>query len=345
MSSPRSLVTLVGGIGRCAVGVAALTAALLSTACGRAGRPDADEAPAVPVAAPRAAARVVLTPEAIRQAGIATEIIRAAPFAATLSLPARLSPQPETPEEMEARLTFRAAAARYRRASSEVERVRKLAADNVASSKAVQTAEEEFAQAQVEQLRAETSLRNQGIDGAAESAAYPAADIWALAEAYEPQVMQLRPGARAWVRVESFPDEPFAARVVSLARSLKSQTRTLTVRIAVVDPKRRLRPQEPATADVEISEHAALSVPTPALLYEGNGQVLFRKVGAGGGAGFEKVRVRVGARSGGRAEILAGIADGDEVVIRGAQTLLGETLRSGIPGEGDEEGDQDAGGH
>ena len=324
--------------------VAGLVALLAMTGCGESER----SAPGRPAAGPSAGAhdpnRVALSREAILQAGIQTEVIRPAPFAVTLSLPARLSPVPESAEELEARLVYQSAEARYRRASSELERSRKLATENVVASKAVQGAEAEFAQAKVDRLRAETALRNLGIDGSRE-AAFPAADFWALAEVYDQQVPQVKAGAKAWVRVESFPDEPFAARVVSLARFLKPQTRTLTARIAIQDPQHRLRPQEVATAEIRVSERSALSVPVSALLYEGVERVLFVKHGES----FVKIRVKAGAQQAGRVEILEGIADGDEVVTRGAQLLFGELYRTGIP-SGDEEDagkkddDEDSGG-
>ena len=286
-----------------------------------------------------ATALIRLPPEAAAVAGVATEVIHTAPFAATLALPARLSPQPETADEMEARLTYRAAEARYRRASADLDRVRKLVAEDVAASKAVQTAEAEFAQAQVDRLRAETALRNQGIEASPELPTFPDAGIWALAEAYEAQVDRIRAGERAFVTVESAPGETFQGRVVSLARSLKAETRTLTVRIAVSDPRRRLRPQEQASAEVQIGERNALSVPLAALLYEGSDRVLFVKRPGG----FERVRVGIGARAAGRVEIVRGLADGDEVVTRGAAALLGEVSKKALTAGEDGGGSDDGG--
>jgi multidrug efflux pump subunit AcrA (membrane-fusion protein) len=57
--------------------------------------------------------------------------------------------------------------------------------------------------------------------------------------------------------------------------------------------------------------------------------------------GFEKRRVRVGPRQGGRVEVLEGISEGDEVVTQGAQALLGELFKTTIPGEGDESDEGD----
>lgn len=279
-------------------------------------------------AAPAAAAptRVTLTDDAARQAGIATEEAHARPFAVTLPLIARLSPVAETPEELEARLAYQVAESRSRRAAQELERVRKLVADNVVATKVLQAAEADAAESRLEQLRAETALRNLGLE-AAHSPAYPHADLWALADLYGPQVSQVKPGAPAYISVESFPGETFPARVVALARSLKPQTRTLTVRIAIQDPQHRLRPQDTATAEVQVSERTALSVPVSALLYEGTDRILFVRRGEG----YEKVPVQVGAQQAGRAEILQGLAEGDAVVTRGGQSLFGEIYKVLVP--------------
>ena len=327
-----------------ALALTALAAALLGTGCGGGGTPPGPPAAAQGAAPAGGDARhatgdgslVTLSAEAIRQAGIVTEVVRLAPMAITLSVPARLSPTPETPEEVEARLAYQAADARFQQASAAVERLRKLSAENVVSSKSLQAAEADFAQARVERARAETALRNLGIDVAREGS-FPAADLWALADIYDAQVPRVKPAARTWIHVESFPGEAFEGRVASLASSLKPQTRTLTVRIAVKDPHHRLRPQEPATAEIQVDARPALSVPAPALLYEGSDRVLFVRRD---GATFQKVRVRVGAQQAGRSEVLEGLREGEEVVTRGAQILLGESFKTRMPqgqGAGSEE--------
>lgn len=276
--------------------------------------------------------RVVLTPQAAAQAGLVTEAVHARPFAVTLSVLARLSPVAETSEELAARLAWSAAETRDLRASQELARVKRLAADRVVATKALQAAEADAAEAQLERLRAETALRNLGLDPGRD-ARYPHADIWALGDLYGPQAADVHAGASAWIQVESFPGETFPGRVVSLARFLKPDTRTLTVRIAVEDPRHRLRPQDVGTAEIEVSQRSALSVPASALLYEGSNRVLFvAKDGA-----FVKLRAQVGAEHAGRAEILEGLRDGDTVVTRGGQSLLGETYKVRAPAGAEED--------
>src|SRR5437867_6667810 len=134
------------------IGIAAGLVAIPAVGCGE------HDAPSRATARPPAEAgqessspnRVTLTSEAVGEARITTEVIHPAPFAVTLALQARLSPLPETPEELEARLVYQSADARFRRASAEMQRVQKLAADNVIASKAVQATEAELAQAKVE---------------------------------------------------------------------------------------------------------------------------------------------------------------------------------------------------
>ncbi|HEU4402055.1 MAG TPA: efflux RND transporter periplasmic adaptor subunit [Candidatus Polarisedimenticolia bacterium] len=304
--------------------IPAMLLLVLAAGCGR--ETIETRPPAADGGAAEAPARVFLAPEAVKKAGIVSEVVHPAPFAETLAVPALLSPTPWTAEEVEARLMYQSATARFRRAATDVERLRRLAGENVVAQKTVQAAESEYSQAQVDRLRSETTLRSLGIDPEHEGSFAPA-DLWALADIYDSQVPRVKAGVRAFIRVESFPDESFAGRVVSLAAFLKAQTRTLTVRIAVQDPRHRLRPQEPATVEIQVAERTALSVPAPAVLYQETARILFVRRGDA----FERVRVRVGAEQGGRAEILAGLADGDEVVTRGAQILLGELFKSSIP--------------
>jgi len=269
-----------------------------------------------------------MSDEAAAQAGIVTEILHAAPFAVTLSLPARLSPLPETPDEVEARLRYRTAAQRLQLASAQVERLRKLSA--VVAAKSVAEAETELAQARVEQQRADAEARNLGIDPT-HSPSFPSATIWALADLYDPQVPQVKADARAWVRVESFPSEAFAGRVVGLSHGVNPQTRTLTARVAVDDPRHLLRPQEPARVEVEVEQKQALSVPERSVLFEGTQRIVFVK----SPGGFTKTRVRAGGAQEGRVEILDGLKEGDVVVTEGAQLLLGEMSKTRIPSEED----------
>jgi len=313
--------------------------AVSSPACRR--DPDEDHAdhadhaaaPAAAGAGKKALKGIALTPDAERAAGIETEVVQPGPFAVGVTVPCHLSPAAETPEEIQARLDYQAAKAREVRAATELERLRGLLAREVVAAKAVQAAEAEAEEAKVDTQRAEAVLDRLGLPPEGRSA-HGAADIWALAEIDEAHVSEVSAGNTAWITVESLPEARFRGRVVALARFVKPQTRTLTGRIAVVDPKHALRPQSLGTATIEVSDREALSVPTAALLYADAGRILFvRKEG-----GYVRADVKVGAESAGRSEILSGLEPGATVVVRGASRLWGEWLkaRQGLAGDDEE---------
>jgi hypothetical protein len=315
---------------------AACVLTLVVPACRRGGDDDRDAKAAAGEPPAPAPGLVHVSPEAERLAEIETEVAAAAPFAVGVTVPCRLSPTPETPEEIEARLDFQAAKAREVRTAAELERLRGLQAREVAAAKAVQAAEADAAQAQVDARRAEAALERLGL-GSDPAPPRRAADIWALAEIDEAHAAAIAPGNTASIEVESIPEVRFRGRVVALARFVKPQTRTLTGRIAVDDPKRRLRPQSLGTATIEVASRQALTVPTAALLYADAGRILFVRRPAG----YERVDVQVGAETGGRSEILSGIEPGDAVVVRGAGRLWGEWLktRPAAPVGGEEAGE------
>jgi HlyD family secretion protein len=123
-------------------------------------------------------------------------------------------------------------------------------------------------------------------------------------------------GGAANVRGASFPDE--AARVIARPPAIDPTTGTGLVRLAFDAPTHR-----PAglSAEVEIygpERQAAVLVPADALVAEGPASYVFT-VDAQKKA--HRREVRVGIVAGGEAEILAGVAAGDTVVIRG-QTAL-----------------------
>jgi RND family efflux transporter MFP subunit len=123
-------------------------------------------------------------------------------------------------------------------------------------------------------------------------------------------------GAPARVRGAAFPDEP--ARVLARPPSIDPTTGTALVRLAFDTPTSR---PSGLSAEIEIygpERQAAVLVPADALVTEGPANSVFT-VDAKKKA--HRREVQVGIVAGGEAEILAGIAAGETVVVRG-QTAL-----------------------
>jgi Cu(I)/Ag(I) efflux system membrane fusion protein len=95
------------------------------------------------------------------------------------------------------------------------------------------------------------------------------------------------------------------------------------VRFDFPNPAFALKPAMFANVELDVDSGPGLVIPDSAIIDTGERQVVF--VGTSPGR-FEPRQVQVGARSGGRAQILSGLSAGDQVVIR-ANFLLDSESR------------------
>jgi HlyD family secretion protein len=135
----------------------------------------------------------------------------------------------------------------------------------------------------------------------------------------ESQAGRVKDGQKADVRLDANPDRVFKGTVVSLGRifRVKSDSQPAIVFDAVIDlsesDPEMMRPGMAAGVDITISsKENALQVEEAALVYH-EGGISVRKKGR---FSEDLVPVTIGARSAGVVEVLTGLAEGDEVVIR-----------------------------
>jgi len=123
------------------------------------------------------------------------------------------------------------------------------------------------------------------------------------------------------VTVAPYPDETFHATVSMISPVVDERTRTLRVKALLANPDGKLRPGLFARSDLGIAKREnVVLVPEEAVLQRGDGAVVFRAVD--GGTKAERVVVELGKIKGGEAEIIAGLAAGDTVVVRGHAALI-----------------------
>ncbi|MES3034803.1 MAG: efflux RND transporter periplasmic adaptor subunit [Gemmatimonadota bacterium] len=146
-------------------------------------------------------------------------------------------------------------------------------------------------------------------------------------------------GSEVRFTVPAYPGRSFTAKVARVAPALDSLTRTAEVFATVENRGGELRGEMTAAAEVfGLSSDSATTVPMGAVQdFEGD-TVVVTAVQRGGGLLLEAVRVRVGRRAAGLAEVRAGIAPGAPVVNAGAAVAKAEILRqrdarSGEPDE------------
>jgi RND family efflux transporter MFP subunit len=127
----------------------------------------------------------------------------------------------------------------------------------------------------------------------------------------------LKVGQRADVRVDGFPGQTFAARVVALAPTIDPVTGAALVRLRVDNGKGALRLGAFAHARIERElRHDVLRVPRAALL--GGEQPALEVVESGKS---KRKPVQIGAQDESFAEIASGLSEGEIVIVQGAYAL------------------------
>jgi RND family efflux transporter MFP subunit len=157
--------------------------------------------------------------------------------------------------------------------------------------------------------------------------------LWLQIAATEAVASALRPAALIRFSVPAFPDEPFDARVQNIGGALDPDTRTLPVRASVSNAGGRLRPEMFATVVVEQgTPRKGVAVPDAAVqLLDERPVVFVARPDNAGGARFERRDVEIGARQGGKTQIVSGLSPGDRVVTDGAFAVKSQFSRSKMP--------------
>jgi Cu(I)/Ag(I) efflux system membrane fusion protein len=149
--------------------------------------------------------------------------------------------------------------------------------------------------------------------------------LWVQLDAYESDLSLLKIGQEVSLKVEALPTEVFQGRVTFVDPVLNQRTRTTRVRIEVKNAKGQLRPNMFAEAVVRGSEKNAdassLVIPDTAPLFTGRRSIVYVEVPDSASPTYEARVVRLGPKMGDVYPVIAGLSDGEAVVIHGAFTL------------------------
>ncbi len=136
-------------------------------------------------------------------------------------------------------------------------------------------------------------------------------------------------GRSATLDLAAAPGKSRTGRVTAILPLLDPTNRTLTVRVAFANGDLALKPGMSAFLEVSEPARSSVTVPDSALLPTGQRTLVFVEAPPGR---FVPREVAVGARVGGRAEILSGLKVGEKVAARAAFLLDAESrLRSALP--------------
>ncbi|MDB5577745.1 MAG: efflux transporter periplasmic adaptor subunit [Bradyrhizobium sp.] len=151
--------------------------------------------------------------------------------------------------------------------------------------------------------------------------------VWLNAAVPEAQAALVRIGRPVRAELAAFPGESVAGRVVAILPTAQPDSRTLTVRIELLNPGARLRPGMFATVHLGGDAASGLLVPSEAVIRTGKRDLVMV---AGAGGRYQPVEVRLGREGGGRVEVIAGLAEGQKVVASGQFLLDSEASLGGI---------------
>ncbi len=128
----------------------------------------------------------------------------------------------------------------------------------------------------------------------------------------------LRPGTPGQVTVDTLPDHPIDAEVSRLLPVANPDSRTVKVRLRMLDTPRGLIPGVMASVDLDLSRgRSTVSIPVDALRNEGRSTFAYvvRNRRA------ERRNVTLGAAEGAYVQVVSGVNVGEEVIISGPATL------------------------
>ncbi len=139
-----------------------------------------------------------------------------------------------------------------------------------------------------------------------------------LANVLEKDIALLKPGMKAKIFTEAYPEEPFEGTIVRMNKALDLATRTLQTEINIPNPGRLLKPGMFARIEVVLKEKPnALAVPREAVLEGGGKEFVFV---VEGDQAFRKPIV-TGIEQDQLIEVVEGLKDGDKIVVKGQGSL------------------------
>jgi RND family efflux transporter MFP subunit len=149
------------------------------------------------------------------------------------------------------------------------------------------------------------------------------ARVWVEADLYEQEAGAARIGREATLTLPDDPSQRLTGKVTYVQPVLDPESRTIRVRFEFANPDLALKPGMFADVAITLDASTGVSVPETAIIDSGTRQVVFVALGNGR---FEPRLVHLGVRGDGRAEVVSGVADGEQVVV-GANFLLDSESR------------------
>jgi cobalt-zinc-cadmium efflux system membrane fusion protein len=150
--------------------------------------------------------------------------------------------------------------------------------------------------------------------------------LWVLVEVDESLLSHFRAGQPVLIAVAAYPDRTFPGTVSLVADTVNPKTRRVTIRCAVANPDRLLKPQMFARAIIqESATRQAVVVPQEAVQHIDGRPTVFIAEAAGR---FRPRTVVPGVTADGTTEVKSGLRAGERIAVGGSFLLKSEWLNA-----------------
>ena len=144
-------------------------------------------------------------------------------------------------------------------------------------------------------------------------------DVYVLGKVDEADIGKVYIGQPARIVVESFRDKKFNGKVtrISPLGVEKDNVTTFEVRVSIANPTGELKANMTANAEIILEEkHDVLLVRQAAVVYDKDRNTFLEVPDPAAETGRRKVKVRIGISNGIQAELIAGLKQGDQVILQ-----------------------------
>lgn len=135
--------------------------------------------------------------------------------------------------------------------------------------------------------------------------------LWVIADIYEYELPLIKVGNQAVITLAYLPGVELLSKIDYIYPDLSAETRTLKIRLKLVNRDNQLKPQMFGNVEIKINLGRKLVIPESAVMDTGRAMVVYVDLGDGA---FEPREIRTGIRTDGYIEVLRGLKNGDSVV-------------------------------
>ena len=148
--------------------------------------------------------------------------------------------------------------------------------------------------------------------------------LWVLADVYEKDLPLVRSGMPATVLATAYPDK-FTGRIATVYSLVDEKTRTVKVRLEVSNREGKLKPEMFCAVDIQTALGAeTIKIPESAVLGETEHHFVFIALTD---TTFEKREIRTGIETREFTEVLDGLLEGENIVVKGGFFLKSELAK------------------